>query len=476
MFAFATMKEAPGKILEAKKRIIAHIRGRENAQALKLFHKYFSAETPPDPQYVINIYTEFNKLDQIELGFRFVEEVAPWIPEEAEVQELRSTALKIYFDRMLVHGNKLLSDREDRANKFQESLKRTDSLSKEKVKEENEKILFNITQKALDNFRRAYEINSDSMGAITGLYRCYKILNDIENISRFQTILEEKNPLIYGNKEHELAEKESISAQEFDIEEFNLNEVKNLYEKNKYEQVIQRVDFLHLTHKISVPLLLLKAESLAALKRFKEADKVIFEAEKLNVCLKEVRELKNNLYELKYDLLSRAGEVYLRKALELGPSLGEEHFKKARICLTKALEIFPDNIDLLDQQYTVLRYLKDDEGAFKTKAMIYLLNNRFIPTFDREGTNTLCFIATYAYEGAILEIEIFRWFRREFLLPFSFGRLLNCWYVRISSRLTARLKEFKVSPLFFRILFFPVLSLLKILKKFKESNDKRHYS
>ncbi len=472
MFAVASMKEAPGKLIDIKKRILSHIKGRENTQALKLFHKHYSSENPPDPQFIINIYTELNKLDQVELGFRFIEEVYPWIPEEIEIQELRSTALKIYFDSLLVLGNRLLTEREEKANMFHESLKRTDSLSKEKVKEENEKILLNITQRALEGFRKAYEINSDSMGAITGLYRCYKILNDFENISRFQTILEEKNPLIYGQKEQDLAEKESIAAQEFDIEEFNLNEVKSLYEKNKYEEVIQRVDFLHLTHKTSVPLLLLKAESLAALKRFKEADKIIFEAEKTNQCLKEVRELKNNLYELKYDLLSRAGEVYLKKALELGPSLGESHFKKAKICLRKALEIFPDNIDLLDQQYTVFRYLKEDEEAFKTKAMIYLLNNRFIPTFDREGTNTLCFIATYAYRGSIEEIEVFRWFRREFLLPFAFGRKLNCCYVKYGGRFTEKMKQLQISPDWFKIILFPILTLINFLKKCKDSRQK----
>ena len=462
------MKEPAGKIVEVKKRILNHIKGRETGPALKLFHKHFNNENPPDPQFVINAYNEFNRIDQIELGFRFVEEIAPWIPEESDVQELRSNALKIYFDSLLVKGNRLLTEREDKANNFHESLKRTDSLSKDKVAEENEKILLHVTTTALESFKRAYEINSDSMGAITGLYRCYKILGDEPNISRFQTILEEKNPLIYGSKEQEKAEKESISAQEFDIEEFNLNEVKTLYEKNNYVEVISRVDFLHLTHKISVPLLLLKAESLASLKRFKEADKVVFEAEKYSTCIKEVRELKNNLYELKYGLLSNAGSVYLKKALELGPSLGDSHFKKARICLRKALEIFPDNIELLDQQYTVLRYLKQDEEAFKTKALIYLLNNQFIPSFDREGTNTLCFIATYAYEGSIREIEVFRWFRREFLLPYKLGRHLNCCYVKYSSRLTEKLKKADVSPLIFRILLFPVLSGIRLLKNYFE--------
>jgi len=458
------MKDAPNKTPEIKKKILTHIKGRENSQALKLFHKHFSQDFPPDPQFVINIFTELNRLDQIEAGYRFVEEVAPWMPEEGEIQELRSTALKIFFDRLLVTGNKLLTEREDKANKFHDSLKKTDSLSKEKVKEENEKILLSITQRALDSFQQAYEINSDSMVAITGLFRCYQILNDEENVKRFKTILEEKNPLRYGGEEHEEAEKSSISAREFDIEDANLNEVKALYEKNLYREVIQKVDFLHLTHRISVPLLLFKAESLAALKRFKEADKVLFEAEKTNVCLKEVRELKNNLCELKYGLLSNAGEVYLKKALELGPSLGDSHFRKARICLRKALEIFPENIDLLDQQYTVLRYLKQDEEAFKTKAMIYLLNNRFIPSFDREGTNTLCFIATYAYKGKIREIETFRWFRREYLLPCNAGRIFNCYYVKYGSKFTSFVSRKKIPPGIFRFFLEPVRLILSFLR------------
>ncbi|GAB4272424.1 MAG: hypothetical protein Kow0029_10990 [Candidatus Rifleibacteriota bacterium] len=465
------MKDSPGKILEYKKKILSHIRSRENSLALKLFHKHFNIDSPPDPQFVINIYTELNKLDQIELGFRFLDEVASWLPDEAEIQELRNTALKIYFDRLIVDGNRYLTEREEKANKFHDSLKRTDSLSKEKVKEENEKLLRNIANKALESFRKAFEINPDSMAAISGLYRVYCVLQDEENINKFQKLLEEKNPLLYSSKS-ESEEKDSVVSHEFDIEEFNINEVKNLFEKNKYEEVIQRVDFLHLTHKISVPLLILKAESLVSLKRFKEADKVIFEAEKQNSHLKEVRELKNHIYEIKYNLLSKAGELYLKKALELGPSLGEKHFKKARICLKKALDIFPENIELLDQQYTVLRYLNETEEAFKTKAMIYLLNNRYIPTFDKEGANSFCFLATYAYKRDSKELMVFRWFRREFLLTSNIGKYLNCVYVRNSQKILSLSRKYSISPAIFRAVLFPIYAFLCVLAKlFKISRN-----
>jgi tetratricopeptide (TPR) repeat protein len=468
MLGYTAMNLNPGQIIQIKRKILSYIRSREYNAAIKLFHKHFSVEFPPDPEFVNKVFTELNKLDEHELGFRFVEEASSFLPLEAEIQELRNTALKLYFDRLLVNGNKLLNDREEQASKFHESLKQTDSLSREKIHEENEKILDRIVKKALENYNKAYSINPDSIGAITGLYRCYKVLQDEENISKFETILEEKNPFIFRDKDVEIKQKQSKIAEEFDIEEFNINEVKSLFEKKQYLKVIERVDFLHLTHKISVPLLLLKAESLVALKRFKEADKVIFEAEKQNSCLKEVRELKNQLYEVKYGLLSRAGEIYLKKALELGPSLGINHFKKARICLRKALEIFPENLDLLDQQYTVLRYLQIDEEAFKTKAMIYILNNRFIPTFDRENSKSLCFLATFAYHNNPIPLEDFRWFRREFLLSNKFGRLINCCYVKNSQKLVKLCLKHKIPPKIMQFFLFPILNMIKLIRlKFK---------
>jgi tetratricopeptide (TPR) repeat protein len=457
------MKLSPGQIIEIKKRILSYIKSRENKLAFKLFHKHFSEENPPDPQFIINMYTELNKLDQMELSFRIVEETAAWLPQEPEIQDLRRTALKIYFDSLLVSGNRLLTEREEKASKFHESLKKVDSLSREKIESENEKILLGIVKKALSCYKKAYSINPDSIGAITGLYRCSKILKDEESISRYETILEEKNPLLFSEPSEKKKHDDAV-VDEFDIEEFNVREVSELYDKGQYNEVIKRVDFLHLTHKIHVPLLLLKAESLVALKRFKHADKVLYEAEKENNHLKELRELKNSIYETKYALLSKAGEIYLKKALELGPSLGMNHFKKARICLKKALAIFPENIDLLDQQYTVLKYLKEDEEAYKAKAMIYLLNNKFVPSFDRENSNSLCFIATYAYEGQKQNIEVFRWFRREFLLPSNLGRFLNCIYVRFSPGVVKFARNHSLPPYLFKLLLFPLLFMVKSVK------------
>lgn len=459
--------EHPGKTVEMKKRILSQIKNREVNVALKLYYKYFSQNNPPDAIFVNKLYTEFNKLNKFEMCFRLAQEAANWLPDEKELVDLKKQALKIYFNHLQAEGNRLIGEREDKASKFYEDIKKADSLTKEKIKEENEKILKNLTIKALENFQKAYDLNNDSLGAINGLFRCYKLLGDEENITKYQTILEEKNPHLHGKQKQEEAEKNTLADQEFDIEEFNIKEVKNLYDKNRYHDVIAKVDFLHLTHKLCVPLLLLKAESLVALKRFKEADQVLFEAEKQNTHSKDVRDLKNNITELKYNLLSRAGEIYLKKALELGPSLGESHFRKARACLKKALAIFPDNLDLLDKQYTVLKYLKRDEEAFKTKAMIYVLNEKYIPTFDKAGSRSLCFLASYAYARHPANLDCFRWFRREILLQSETGKCLNSKYVKYSPKILDKARALNLSPQIFRILLFPALLMIKALKKFR---------
>lgn len=458
--------ENPGKTIEMKKRVLSQIKNREINLALKLYYKHFSQENPPDPLFVKKVYTQLNKLNKYEMCLHLAQEASDWQPEEKELVDLKKQALTIYFNHLQAEGNRYLGEREEKASKFFEDVKKLDSLTKEKIKEENEKILKNITFKALENFQKAYELNRDRLGPINGLFRCYKILGDEENIRKYQTILEEKNPLLQGKQKQEEAEKNTLADQEFDIEEFNIKDVQNLYDKNRFKEVIEKVDFLHLTHKICVPLLLLKAESLVALKRFKEADQVLFEAEKQNTHSKVVRELKNNITELKYNLLSRAGEIYLKKALELGPSLGESHFKKSRACLKKALEIFPDNLDLLDQQYTVLKYLKKDEEAFKTKAMIYVLNEKHIPTFDKAGSRSMCFLASFAYARQPDKLDSFRWFRREILLQTEVGKCLNSKYVKYSPRILHKARSINLPPKLFRIILFPVLILIKILQKF----------
>ena len=84
---------------------------------------------------------------------------------------------------------------------------------------------------------------------------------------------------------------------EVDVEDGTLNHVKELLEQKKYDEVVKEVDRLHLSHRVNVLLLLMKAKALAQLRRFKEVDKVIFEAERENSHPFELKDTKNDAVE-----------------------------------------------------------------------------------------------------------------------------------------------------------------------------------
>jgi len=461
------------KHLEIKRKIINLIRNREHSASLQLFYKFFSKDNPAEPEFLESFYLELNRLNMFELGFRMLAETADWHPGNTELEDLRQNSAKLYFDSLLLLGNNLLFDREEKAARFSDSLRRSDSLSREKMREENEKILTGIAQKALNAFLKAYELNDESISALSGLSRCYSVLNEKEKYDEIEKLLIEKSPTekLKGKVEELLEEETDVNGQkkqffpkEYDIEEFNLIEVRNLFEQKKYDELIKRVDFLHLSHKINVPMLLMKARSQAELKKFKDSDATLFEAERQNSHFKEFQLTKTDINEIKCRLLIKAAEVYLKKGLEIGPSLGKGHFERARKSLRQALDILPENIDLLDQLYTAQMYLGEEKDAFKTKALIYLLNDRYITSFDKEASASLCFIAGFAFQHQPLIIDEFRWFRREFLLGNNAGRLFNALYVSHSPFLLRRAARYKSGKMFCQIFLMPILWCIRLLK------------
>lgn len=456
------MAKNSAQVNQYKKLILQQTRSHEHSAALKLFYKTFNKAHPADPEFLSRFYNELNKLGLLELGYKLLQETSSWHPEDEELEELSATATKVYFDSLVLEGATILNDREGKKREFIKNLKQTGSLAKQKVKEKNEKLLTNMALKALDAYKKAYTLNKDSLSVLDGLCKCYTELNDNKNAEHFAMLAEEKSKSTQPQEEEH--DDEETKVIELEVEEFSLNEVNSLFEQGKYFEVIKKVDFLHLSHKASVPLLVLKASAFAKLKMYKQADQAIFEAGRYDTHLKLIKDFKNNLFEEKFRLLSKAGDTYLTKAIELGSGLGQQHFQRASICYEKALEIFPDNIDLLDSLYTCMKYLKKDEEAFRTKALIYKLNPKWIPTSDRD-LNRLCFIAGYAYENQLQLVDQFRWFRREFLLNFHMGRHLNRFYVRNSPRVVAFAKSMGLPPRLFRFLLFPILKLINLLKK-----------
>lgn len=463
------------KLLETKRKIITLIRNREHSAALKLFHKVFDAENPAEPEFLESFYLELNRLNMFEIGFRMLAETSTWHPGNEAIKDLRNNSAKLYYDSLILQGNNLLFEREEKASRFHDSLRRSDSMSREKMREENEKILTGIAQKALSAFLKAYELNNNSIAALSGMSRCYGILDEKEKFQETEKLLVDKSPTQkLKEKAEELLQSSSdiiVGSQEFtpreyDIEEFNLIEIRNLFDQKKFADLIKRVDFLHLSHKISVPMLLLKARAQVELRQFKGYEKTIFEADRQNSYFKEVQLVKNDVNEIKYRLLTKAAETYLKKGLEIGPSLGRAHFEKTVKSIAQALDIIPENVDLLDQLYTAQMYLGNEKEAFKTKALIYTLNQTFITTFDRESSSSLCFIASFAFFDDPGTVNEFRWFRREFLLTSNLGKYLNSLYVLHSPRITSCASNFSGSRALFRFLLHPFLYFIRFLKFF----------
>ena len=453
------------RILEAKEKVISLMKNRGTEAAMKFFHKHFNRELPPDVGFLKRFYEELSKVKAYEEAFILLNDTAKFIEKTSDFNDLLDDSRKIYHDHLLARGNQALTERDEKAATFAEGLRRTDSLSRDKVRVENEKILLNICKKGLEFFKKALTLNNESIGALTGLHRCYKILEDEEKLKEVNEILEERNPHQIAKKTDARDAHIEFEYKEFDIEEFHIKEVETLYYKKKYAKVIKKVDQLHMSHKISVPLMILKIESLVALKKFKEADRAYEEADRQNTHLKELHELANQVKEIKFKLLTKALDVYLRKGLELGKSLGEKHFKKARKCVRRALDIYPDNVELLDKLYTIYQYLGQTEEAFKVKARIYTLNSKFITAFDKESNTSLCFLATFAYDNNPAKLDIFRWFRREFLLTSKLGQKINSSYVKFSPKLLEKIQYNKYAKPIFLLLLEPLRLFFILIKK-----------
>ncbi len=463
---------AERRTLETKRKIITLTRNRETPAAIKLFHKFFTDENPADVEFINSFFLELNRLNLFEAGYKILEDTEHWHPDDSEHQTLKESASKLYVDHLVLQGNNYLFEREDTSNRLEDSLRRSDSLSREKMRGENEKILTGITLKALSAFEKANQLQPANLVALSGLKSCFAFLGEKEKLAEVEAAIEARRPDLRRLEFPVQEEGEELTPsarlqKEIDVEENSINEIKGLFAQKKFEEVIKEVDRLHLSHRTNVPMLLLKARSLAELRRFKDVEKVMFEAERENTHLFDFKDTRNDLNELKYKLLIKAADFYLGKATAFGPSLGREHFKKARISLQRALSLNPENLDLLDKYYTALKYLGEEEEAFKTKAMIYVLNPRFVTSFDNAGSSSLCFIASYAFAGEPAAIDDFRWFRREFLIGNRVGRMINSLYMRWSPGVVKSLQRFAGARTITRNFLQIPLFIVKMLKKIK---------
>lgn len=241
-----------------------------------------------------------------------------------------------------------------------------------------------------------------------------------------------------------------------------------LQESQSYEKILEEIESIAKEKPLDAKLFLFKARALANLKRFKEADKAVLIADSFKTDFVEVYETQKEITSIKYDLYLKAGDFYLKKGIELGACLGKSNFKNARMFFEKALEISLNDINLLDNVYSVYKYLGEDKKALTIKGAIYSLRPSYKTSYDMEYNKTLCFIATYAFCEYPVVVNHFRWFRREYLLTNELGKRLNSLYVLLSPKFTrAAIGKPVLRKLFQIALLFPLatISLFRMLKK-----------
>ena len=460
----------PNKTVEIKRKIISLIRNREPKEALKLFHKNFTEEKPAEIEFLKNIYVELNRFDLNKENFELLAQIGIWYPDNAEFQEIFENATNTYVGSLILQANNINFQRIEKEKSLEDSLKRADSLTREKMQIENSKQLAALNEKSKELFKLAVSLSPKNLTAYKGWLECCNVAGDTEEAEEVQGIIDSLNPSFSKKAAAlKLSATENQVKEEEELPKVDLySDFEKLFNEKKYEELINLIEKNESSSDFPVKALLLKAKSLVELRRFKDADKALFEAERQSVDYHSLQATKEGIAGIKLKLYTKAGGVFLEKAIKLGVPLGLQNFQKAKYCFMKAIEINPDDLNILDQAYSALKYLGEDEEAFKIKATIYSIQSNFKTTYDSTYNQTLCFIATYAFYDKPWIINDFRWFRREFLLTNRFGREVNSLYVCLSSRVTKALANNNfIRELFKLILYIPLLliKLLQLLKR-----------
>lgn len=461
------------KTVDAKRKIISSIRNRDSKEALKLFFKVFTNEKPAELEFIKNVYVELNKLSLHKENFEFLEKIASGFTNDLDFQDIFENATKIYVDNLILKANNISFERLEKEKALDESLKRADSLTREKMQVENNKQLSILNEKAKELYKLAAKYSPKNLSAHRGWLECCKIAGNKEEtelvekkIEDFSHSVRDKAKISKENISNE--QSKDIDCKKVYLDKETYNKLESLFEAKKYSTLIEEIEKLSVILPIPADILILKARSLVELKRFKEADKTIFEAERLNTHFLEIKQAKEEISAIKHKLYVKAGGIFLQKGIKLGVGLGTDNFKKAKTCLMKALEINPDNLDLLDQAHSALKYLGENEEAFKIKAAIHSIEPTYPITYDNRYNQTLCFIATFAFYEKPAIIDDFRWFRREYMLNNGFGRRLNSLYVTLSHKITKAAQNKELLRYLFKLmLYFPLLfvRVLKVIKK-----------
>ena len=453
---------------DIEKYILNLIRKKEVKEAFKAFHRYFSDTNPAELEYIKKIYLEISKQNLHEDNYNFLKEISGWYTDNADFDSIVENTTRIYVNSLLLKASNMLYERIVKKKSFDKSLQRHEASIKESLRIQNEKQLSDLLLKSKETYKLAIQLSPNNSQAYKGLIECCKLEN---NEKEEEEVLKKYNEIFNQKEKDEKTANDENNAVEATNKNSNLSEVfeklSSLYTERKHLELLDEIAELEKNQNMNAELFILKAKALAELKRFKASNIALYHAKQLISSVRELEEAQNAISKIKFDLCMKAGNRYLKKGVQMGATLGKRNFELSMIYFNKAFSINPDNLDLLDNTYTALKYLDDKEKALKIKGFIYSLDPKFITSYEQQFNKTLCFIATFAYKEHPYIVNEFRWFRREFLLNNKIGKRINSLYVLISPRITKLANDNKYLKLLFQIILFLPLIAVELLKLIK---------
>ncbi len=461
------------KILENKRIVITRTRAKDLDSAMAVFFDTFSIHYPADLEFLNTLYTELSRNNNYDFFYTLLVKIDDWYENNEEYAELRDNVTKLYIDNLVLIGNNNIFERNERLEVIRKNTRR--KIGEDEKNYITDKIVQNLSTKAVEAFEQALALDPENLPALNGAKNCYEFMDNYEKFQEVMTTIEEilmRKSSIVQDIEKEKTEKkepddEELSQQAFEQFEKDFTIITNLFLDERNDEFLEFYEKMHNPENPYTPLLLLKARVMARLRRFKDSDRLIALAEKENSHFPELNEAKTEIRQLKHGLYQKAATYYLERAMLKGITFGKPDFLKAKEALEKAMRFIDNDITMLDQYHTVLKYLKEDQEAFKTKGIIYSIDPNYTTSFDQELSNRMCFIASFAFENEPYNVDVFRWFRSEYLLNSEFGSRLNTLYMNISPRVVKALTPYPAAAKIAKACLFLPLVIIKKLQKHK---------
>jgi len=452
--------------------IYTRFRDREDQAGLELFKLLYGPGKLPDPAYVNKCFTELNRHGSHECAFELLTLVTTWLPNNAQLAENFELAKKLYYDNLIAQGSNSVQTARQKAQMFAERNTGVDTLARTRLDAENKRTVEELLDSAVSTLERARSLIPESIPAYSGLLRCYKYLGNSKKVTETQRIIDRlasTGRLPVGSIENDelppISQAADFSSAPPPLNpEIELERIHNLLRERDFDTALTSVERLLIQEPRLIEALHIKVRILTEKKMYHPANSILKRAFEIDPNNDTTKQLHIDFLETKLKALSHGADIFLKKAMKLGPSLGRDYFRRAAKLLQKSIVIAPDELSLLDQLYTCYMYLGDERQAALIRRDIALVNPNYVTTIARLRRSSLCFLAGYAYDEATESLEPFRRIRRR-LIKRKAGQYFVTWYSRISPILVETAKALCIPPLLFRVLLFPVLETARRVLK-----------